>query len=287
MAAAPSWERGGATLDWVLPILACVVIAVGLYWFLPGLGRIAAAIRDAVDPLFDLRLMLLLLIVGGVLLLGLDQGRDVVRELADDSNIYLNGWLPAAPAIPSLIRWGAFLFACLWTGLNAWYWSDLLYRSKTPQSQPVWYAGFRQFLGIAPLICAIIAMPLSSVHGLGDVWEAMLWFAGAVVVLLGLFNCKGICRLMRRDGAGFSEGSWAAASVNPSQDGMHGMASLPRRDKWLVIASLTLALVLLALLSVETVQNTATTGRAWPEGGWSRLPSITGLAYLGSWPTRT
>ena len=273
-------------MDWVLPILACVVIAVGLYWFLPGLGRIAAAIRDAVDPLFDLRLMLLLLIVGGVLLLGLDQGRDVVRELADDSNIYLNGWLPAAPAIPSLIRWGAFLFACLWTGLNAWYWSDLLYRSKTLQSQPIWYAGFRQFLGIAPLLCAIIAMPLSSVHGLGDVWEAMLWFAGAVVVLLGLFNCKGICRLMRRDGAGFSEGSWAAASVNPSQDGMHGMASLPRTDKWLVIASLTLALVLLALLSVETVRTQVAWGLGPAAIAFGAIGCIIPLTSMVIWRSR-
>ncbi|WP_163162795.1 patatin-like phospholipase family protein [Bradyrhizobium uaiense] len=158
--------------------------------FAQHLNRIGAffrRLRRLYRTVEDLRIIVICLAVGGVALLYLDQGRDVVRALVDSANATMSGWTIADDAWPAFGRWAAFLAACVWSGINAWYWSNLLYKTRQAQQQPLWFRYLRRVFGIAPLLGAIAAMWLSARHGLQDAWVGMACFTLAAVLLFAFF----------------------------------------------------------------------------------------------------
>jgi hypothetical protein len=94
----------------------------------------------------------------GFCILWLDQGLDVVRGLIDDANVYLaSGDLTGDSALRTWAQWTSFLLACIWSGLNAWYWPRLLFKLRGGP-QPRWFTLLTRALGVAPLTAAIIAI---------------------------------------------------------------------------------------------------------------------------------
>ncbi|MGF6312827.1 hypothetical protein ABIB82_006789 [Bradyrhizobium sp. i1.8.4] len=134
------------------------------------IGQFFRSLRRLYRTVEDLRIIVICLAIGGVALLYLDQGRDVVRALVDSANATMSSWTIPKDAWPTIGRWAAFLLACVWSGVNAWYWSNLLYKTRQMQPQPLWFRYLRRGFGIAPLLGAIVAMPLSARHGFQDAW---------------------------------------------------------------------------------------------------------------------
>src|SRR6266849_4207946 len=99
------------------------------------LGHIIANIKKAYSPLEDLRVIFICLIAIAFVLLYLDQGKDVIRTLVDGANATMSNWSIAPDSGPSILRWNAFLLACIWSGINAWYWANLLYKTKADRTQ--------------------------------------------------------------------------------------------------------------------------------------------------------
>jgi len=56
--------------------------AAGLH----GAGELCQHVRDVLSPLADLRIMLIILMLGGALLTFVDAGQDVIRQLVDSTN---------------------------------------------------------------------------------------------------------------------------------------------------------------------------------------------------------
>jgi hypothetical protein len=98
------------------------------------------------SPLADLRIMLIVLTLGGALLIFVDAGEDVIRQLVDSAKAmdFQPNWDNAL----ILVRWALFLLACVWTGLNAWYWAHLLYKTqpRANDEQPSWFTWVRRGL---------------------------------------------------------------------------------------------------------------------------------------------
>src|SRR4051794_7079616 len=153
--------------------------------FTDWLGHVIECIKDFYRPLEDLRIIVISLLAGGFALLYLDQGRDVIRGLVDSANAVISNWPPKGEilreVLPIIWRWLAFMLACAWSGINAWYWANLLYKTgdKGDQQQPRWFLFARRGFGVLPLLAAVVAMPLSARHGISDTWLGMLCFAAA------------------------------------------------------------------------------------------------------------
>jgi hypothetical protein len=129
-------------------------------------------------------------VVLGLLLLIVPQGNDVVRDLAESSNVYLQpGASPFSPAAWwTYLRWFCFIFACLWTGITAWYWPLLLTRSRVRSRAPTregdWFTWLRRALGMAPILAALVALWTVG-DRLQDIWiglAACALVAGALIV---------------------------------------------------------------------------------------------------------
>ena len=136
--------------------------------FTDWLGRVIECIKDFYRPLQDLRIIVISLLAGGFALLYLDQGRDVIRGLVDSANAVISNWPPKGETLrevlPIIWRWVAFMLACAWSGINAWYWANLLYKTgdKGDQQQPRWFLFARRGFGVLPLLAALVAMWLSA-----------------------------------------------------------------------------------------------------------------------------
>jgi hypothetical protein len=154
---------------------------------LQWLGNIVGRIREVYAPLADMRITIVALALGGVILLGVEAGKDVIRSLVDSANA--TDFRPRWENAPVFLRWTLFLLACIWTGINAWYWSHILYKIKpgAADEQPHWFRWLRRVLGIAPILFAIIAMPLSARRCFEDTWVAMLLFSAAGGLLMWFF----------------------------------------------------------------------------------------------------
>src|SRR5215467_349013 len=100
----------------------CVAV---LHWC----GERFQSARDVLSPLADLRIILILLTLGGVLLLFVDAGEDVIRQLVGSANA--TDLQPSLDNVLILLRWVLFWLACIWTGLNAWYWGHFLYKTES------------------------------------------------------------------------------------------------------------------------------------------------------------
>jgi hypothetical protein len=161
--------------------------------FTDWLGHVIECIKDFYRPLEDLRIIVISLLAGGFALLYLDQGRDVIRGLVDSANAVISNWPPKGEilreVLPIIWRWVALMLACAWSGINAWYWANLLYKTgdKGDQQQPRWFLFARRGFGVLPLLAAVVAMPLSARHGISDTWFGMLCFAAAAGLLLWFF----------------------------------------------------------------------------------------------------
>lgn len=151
------------------------------------LGRGLERAHATIEPLGDLRITVLLLFLLAVVLLFLDPGRDVVRSLVDNANSFISdrGFERGATSI--LLQWFAFWCACVWLGVNVWYWSAILYRSKRGLTQPGWFRFLRRFLGLAPLIIAMLSFWISSTRGLAEIWIGLLAFFVTMVIMFFLF----------------------------------------------------------------------------------------------------
>jgi hypothetical protein len=143
--------------------------------FTDWLGRVIECIKEFYRPLEDLRIIFLSLLAGGYVLLYLDQGRDVIRGLVDSANAVVGSWPPQGDWLRIIWRWAAFMLACVWSGINAWYWANLMYKtSGKGDQQPRWFRFVRRGFGVLPLLAAIVAMPFSARHGIWDTWVGML-----------------------------------------------------------------------------------------------------------------
>ena len=152
------------------------------------LGEFFAQLREIWALLRDVRLTLIILIGTSVVLIGLDQGNDVMRDLVDTANATQVHWPPQ----PYLLRWVALFTACVLAGLNAWYWSHLLYKSGARGAQPAprWYVALRQLCGVTPLLAAAVAMPVSAHWRLEDIWFGASLFIGGAFLLFGIFKAR-------------------------------------------------------------------------------------------------
>src|SRR5579871_248820 len=218
--------------------------AAGLHWF----GEQCRRIRRIFDPLSDLRIMLILLALGGLLLLVTDAGKDVIRQLVDSANA--TDFKPSRENAPVFLQWTVFLLACVWTGINAWYWAHLLYKSKKRDvaEQPTWFTWVRRGLGILPLIFAIIAMPLSARHGLRDNWIAMLLFAVAAGLLLSFFIVRNsIADRMTRARWKMTEAADPRAARGPN--------TIVRGDFWFIYSTLALSAAILVILCIPVLRT--------------------------------
>jgi hypothetical protein len=219
-------------------------------------GEQCQRIRNVLSPLADLRIMLIVLILGGILLLFVDAGEDVIRQLADSANA--TDFQPTLENAPIFLRWTVFLLACVWTGLNAWYWAHLLYKTKpgATDEQPAWFTWVRRGLGVLPLIFAIVAMPLSARHGLRDNWIAMLVFAVAAALMIVFF--------LRRSKIteDMTEKNWKLTQAADPDTPDRGPNTIVRGDIWFVWFTSLLSVAVLAILSVPVVR----THFAWAMG---------------------
>ena len=230
-------------VGWIARIGRCCARA--LHWF----GERCQRIRDVLDPLADLRIMLILLGLGGLLLLVADAGKDVIRQLVDSANA--TDFIPSRQNAPVFLRWTVFLLSCVWTGVNAWYWAHLLYKSKNvTDEQPTWFTWVRRGLGVLPLIFAIVAMPLSARHGLRDNWIAMLIFALAAGLLMVFFITRNsIADRMARAHWKMTEAADTRASA------VHGPNTFVRGDFWFIYSTLVVSAVVLVILCIPVLRT--------------------------------
>jgi len=219
--------------------------AAGLH----GAGELCQHVRDVLSPLADLRIMLIILMLGGALLTFVDAGQDVIRQLVDSTNAtdfklsWDNGLI--------FLRFGLFLLACVWTGLNAWYWGHLLYKTEpgVTGEQPSWFTWLRRVLGVLPLVFALIAMPLSARHGLRDIWVAMLFFGLAAVLLMVFFIKRNkIADKMSEDG-------WKLTTVADPAAADRGVNTIVWGDFLFIYFTSALSLVILIIFSVPILRT--------------------------------
>jgi len=219
-------------------------------------GEQCQRLGNELAPLADLRIMLIVLAVGGSLLLFADAGEDVVRQLVDSANA--TDFQLRPDNAPIFLRWTVFLLSCVWTGLNAWYWAHLLYKTApgATMEQPVWFTWVRRFLGVLPLTFAIIAMPLSARHGLRDNWIAVLVFVAAAVLLMWFFLARD------RIAARMARAGWKMTEVADPAVPDRGPNTIFRGDFWFVYVTSFVSLVALGILCVPL----ARTYFAWAMG---------------------
>ena len=216
---------------------------------LSWLGRLFQLGRDVLRPLADLRIMLVLLTLGGVLLLFVDAGEDVIRQLVDSTNA--TDFQPSWENALIFLRWLLFLLACIWTGLNAWYWGHLLYKTKpgTVDEQPGWFTWVRRVLGVLPLVFAVAAMPLSARHGLTDIKFPMAAFAACAVALLIFFITRNslAVRLTRK--------RWKLTQAADQDTPDRGANTIVRGDLWFVYSTSIVSVVMLVVLSIPAFRT--------------------------------
>ena len=195
-------------------------------------------IKDFYRPLEDLRIIFMSLLAGGFVLLYLDQGRDVVRGLVNSANaVTVSNWPPQGDVLPVIWRWVAFMLACVWSGINAWYWANLMYKTgKGNQQQPRWFRFVRRGFGILPLLAAFFAMPLSARHGIWDTWFGMLCFAIAAGLLLWFFIYRTTWFTEAKVPKAYKE-------VDPEHNLVQG-------DRWFIRATIAISFAILLLLLI-------------------------------------
>ncbi|HEX6376054.1 MAG TPA: hypothetical protein VFZ91_10080 [Allosphingosinicella sp.] len=231
---------------------------------LRAFGNWLQAWRERLGALSDLRITLGVIALGAVIVVGLDPGRDVIRGMVDTANTRGNG----AAGIPGDVRlqWFLFWFACLWTGVNAWYWSHLLYKARCGHGEPGWFRGFRRFLGIVPLVCAVIAMFMVAERGVADIWRAAALFSATAFALLVFFWWRG--RLAERH-----PDAWYNQPVPffATPEGEKTTAIL-RGDVAFIAASILLSILLLILFMIPGIRT---------EVAWTLGPAAIAFASIG------
>ena len=231
-------------------------------------------------PFADLRIILISLLAGIILLLGLDQGKDVVRGLVDSANATtVSNWREAPGAAISVFRWTLFLLACVWSGVNAWYWANLLYKTKrsaagTPGAQqPGWYRWFRRLLGLTPIVVAIIAMPLSARHGFSDYWLGMLLFTIVAIALLIFF--------IFRNQIGTSQ-----RLVMQMNEPLPDHYSLAIGDSWFILATLVIGIAMLILFAIPFARTVVASAVGPAAIAFGSIGCIIPFTSLLIWSTR-
>lgn len=158
------------------------------------LGSACAGIASVWSQIKDLRIILIVLAATTAVLIAVDPGNDVLRDLADEANSSVGAfWLK-----PIALRWSALLAFCAIAGLNAWYWSHLLYKSSHGD-EPPWFRALRRALGVTPLASVVVALPVAVNWRLGEVYKGMGLFAVAAALLLLFFLTRQtIARVIER-----------------------------------------------------------------------------------------
>ncbi|VWX50874.1 hypothetical protein [Novosphingobium sp. 9U] len=197
------------------------------------------------------------LIALGCAALTLEQGLDVVRSLVENANRHIHvdglegqGWRLV------LFQWAAFVLACMWSGLNAWYWPRILYRLTTTAPTPQWLRIVLRTLGLFPLVTAVLALARVALSpgasGARDVWIGLSIFIAATVALATLFVYRGdiFSGAMRW----YNRPSWL---LNARQRRGGRAPSLTRGDDAFFLVSLGLGVVMVTVLCVPGLRTTA------------------------------
>lgn len=213
--------------------------------------------RKVLAPLSDLRIIIGLLVAGGFIVLFLEPGRDVVAGLVDNANATLGENNLGKNADSSFFQWSFFWAACVWTGLNAWYWAHILYKTEHGATPPKWFTVFRAILGVFPLACAIAAMFLVSLGVPDDIWFGASVFGITIPLMLLFFARQPVTALLVRRGI-ISSKAADAAPVEP----VEGPQPLLSIDKWLVGVSLIFSAIMLILFTIPVLRTMV----AWAAG---------------------
>lgn len=206
--------------------------------------------------LLDARISFVPILLGTMALL-LPQGRDVVRDLANGANVFLRekGGAPfSLAAFLAYGRWAAFLVACLWSGLIAWYWPLLLTRNRWARVEPGWFTIVRRALGLAPMIAAVGAILVTGWSAIRDVWIGLSLFAAATGGLAYFFYER-----PRRIAAHFRD-SWVSRPSRLLQPllvrfGGRAGSELTEGDDMFVIATFGISFLGLGLFILPVVRT--------------------------------
>lgn len=156
-------------------------------------GEWLRALKRQLDVMADTRIILILVALIGTVLVWMPQGRDVVVGLIDEANSKMDEGGFSGPFSLAAGHWAALLAACVWSGLNIWYWSHLLCRTDPDTPHPRWFNWLRRLLGISPLLFALAAMQRGSEWR--DIWLGFSAFA-IVAALMLLFFVRRPARLV-------------------------------------------------------------------------------------------
>jgi hypothetical protein len=252
-----------------------------ILWF----GTKLIAFRDWFSPLSDLRIICLLLLLCALTIIGLEPGLDVVRGMLDDANLSPIS-LHDFSVVGAARQWIAFLAACVWTGLNAWFWSNVLYKTQRGTQQPLWFTWFRRILGVSPLLCAMVAMLVVTRWSLADNWIAMSCFSAATVIMLLFFASKH--RITKRIGGklGASFHGRPRPLRPNAANGIHHGLLLGSFDRWFVGLTLAVSVLGLVTFSIPVLRTEA----AWCLGSaaiaFGAVGCIIPITSLLIWATR-
>ena len=239
---------------------------------LTRIGERLQGLKRQLDVMADIRITLILLALIGFVVVAMPQGRDVMTGLVDDANAVLNEDGLTDQSGAAVTRWFALWLACVWAGLNIWYWSHLLCRTDPDMPHPTWFNWLRRVLGVLPLLFATWA--LLRVAEFKDVKLGVLLFA-ASAGLLFLFFIRRPARLVAANERG------RAASKKDGEQSELGAV-----DWTFIGASLLTALVMLVLFAIPGVR----TATAWTLGpaavAFGALACIVPVTSLLIWWTR-
>jgi hypothetical protein len=201
------------------------------------------------------------LIVLGSAVLFLPQGTDVLRGLVEDTNFYIHGGEGAAAPVGQLFfQWAAFVIACIWTGLNAWYWPRILFRQRVKGQTPHWFKVILRITGLLPLSAGFITLLLIADSPSGfrprEVWIGLVVLTVSILLLAAFF--------VRREHIFSSSKSWYSkpSSIldrrNRRRSGRD--PRLNRGDDAFFLVSLAFGIVMVALLSTPGVRTWVSQG---------------------------
>ncbi len=197
------------------------------------------------------------LLLLGVLALTMSQGLDVVRGLVDSANVYIrSGELTSPEAWLVWLQWAAFLIACIWSGINAWYWPRLLYALRQRPLRRYFLVTVR-LLGVVPLLtgCVSLIVVARTSDVFRSVWIGLLIFVAATIAMEWLlWSRKRLFMGPRGQKRWYAQRSRWLDRIQ-RRLGKRGEMDVVRGDDVFVLCTLAAGLVMLLLTSIPIVRT--------------------------------